>query len=492
MPVNPNSLSQEQRKALPSVMLVLDKYAPDGTFVKKKARFVVKGFMEIWNDKATSPTVTHEVIMLGLNAAASLNYDIDIFDVKAAFLEADLNRNVLVQIDGSLAKYLIERQPALNLGLLPTGALIVKLKKALYGLRDAPKLWYEKLRSVLISIGFSCSPNDNGLFVRKTNQGTHYVLVHVDDILSTGPPQSMNELRKGLVSAFKEVKQQRNPEEFNYLGMLLRRDRARRTISINQRGYIEDIIDRLQIHGASTLPHNEDILGEDQSPLLSEELKSTFISVTMSMMYVARTRLDILRTLSYLTTRLVAPTQKDWAKMVKVGEYLNGTKDMAVVVRASNMVLCGASDASFAVHKDRKSHTGGVLWLGDHNYPIHASSKKQTLVTTSSTESELVAAGAVAKNLVWIRKILHEMGLDQKDPTALHQDNRACIILANRGSSKLSRSVDIKYFWLSEKIEEGVIALLKVRTDENVADGLTKPLFGEAFLKWRAMVLNLE
>ena len=118
-------------------------------------------------------------------------------------------------------------------------------------------------------------------------------------------------------------------------------------------------------------------------------------------------------------TRLVKPTIGDWRRLVDLGQYLNGTKDLTFIIRPSNMCLIGSADASFASHLDRKGHSGGVLWFDGASAPISALSKKQTLVARSSTEAELVALDLVAHDAVWMREILSEMGYTQREPTRI-------------------------------------------------------------------------
>lgn len=125
------------------------------------------------------------------------------------------------------------------------------------------------------------------------------------------------------------------------------------------------------------------------------------------------------------------------------------------------------------------------------NAPILAISKKQSLVTLSSTEAELVAANRAARDIVWIRNVLKEMGFKQKEPTKLHQDNKSCIIMANRGQGgEFSRSVDIKYFWISEQVHKRRIALEYIPSEDLIADGLTKSMSVTKFLEWRNKILN--
>jgi hypothetical protein len=226
---------------------------------------------------------------------------------------------------------------------------------------------------------------------------------------------------------------------------------------------------------------------------LEAQVATVFVSIVMLMLYVSKTRIDIKCSVAYLTTQLVEPTEASWAKMVRVAMYLNATKTLPLVISSSDLVLMGAADASFAVHRDMKSHTGAMLWMGKHNAPIYATSTKQPLQTRSSTEAEMVALDVVATEVVWMREVLREMGFSQAKPTELQQDNLSCIHLARQGhAGKFSRSIDIKYFWVSEQIERGKVNVSFVRSHEMLADGLTKPLEPTKFRQWRDLVLNVN
>ena len=499
-PVDARSLSVEALKAaIPTVMLVTEKTAPDGTFIKLKARLVVKGYLDKGDDnhgKTESPTVSQEVVMLVLNVAVSLDYNIDVFDVRAAFLEAELERqNVLVLIDKDLANLLVTRDPRMEAGRLESGDMVVRLRRALYGLKEAPRRWYETLTAFLHDMGFSRSRFDDCLFIRECKEGMHYVLVHVDDMLSTGPKSSMEEFRNGLKKRFKEVTETLNQDRFNYLGMTVRRLRQQGVIELSQIKYIESVKAKLQL-GESDLastPWNGSLFDVDDAALPLEPLvAATFASTLMLMLYVTKTRPDIRCGIIALTTRMQHPTLKDFAVLIQLGKYLNATKNLSLRITASDMVLFGAADASFGVHVDKKSHTGLLLWLGNNNAPIMTSSKKQSLVTRSSAEAELVALDALVYEVTWMRLLLEEMGFKQNGPTTLHQDNEACKKLAEDGKpGQRSRSVEIKYFWVRQQIERGLVKLVSVRTDKMLADGFTKPLTGSDFHRWRDLILNL-
>ena len=131
--------------------------------------------------------------------------------------------------------------------------------------------------------------------------------------------------------------------------------------------------------------------------------------------------------------------------------------------------------------------------MGIKNAPIHVTSKKQPIVANSSTESELIALHMALEEVTWTRNLIEELGYPQKEAIEVEQDNQSTVILANRGPGRMGRSkaINIKYFWVSEQIENGLIKLKYVPSEEILADGLTKNQPKEKFLVWRNKMLNM-
>jgi hypothetical protein len=178
-------------------------------------------------------------------------------------------------------------------------------------------------------------------------------------------------------------------------------------------------------------------------------------------------------------------TAQDWRKLERVLKYLNATPEMGIVLEATkDLQLLAYVDASFAVHKDMKSHTGGVISLGKG--PIWSKSSKQRLNSKSSTEAELIAVSDALSQVSWTREFLTEQGYDL-GPARLFQDNLSTIALANRDASNAEKTRLVK-----DRIDSGEIQLEHLVTTEMVADLMTKPLQGEPFRKLRRMLLNWE
>jgi hypothetical protein len=130
--------------------------------------------------------------------------------------------------------------------------------------------------------------------------------------------------------------------------------------------------------------------------------------------------------------------------------------------------------------------------VGHPNAPIIGKSSKQKSVANSSTAAELIAFSTTLEEVMWLKHLLEEFGFNQKDPIVMEQDNTSTMNLIERGPSSGGRTkwMNIKHFWVSEHIENGIIKLKYIPSSELLADGLTKVLTGKDFKRWRQQILN--
>ena len=148
-------------------------------------------------------------------------------------------------------------------------------------------------------------------------------------------------------------------------------------------------------------------------------------------------------------------------------------------------------DASFAVHRDYRSHTGAAMTLGEG--AVIGLSKKQKLNTRSSTEAELVGADDAATMILWTGLFMEEQGNPLKK-NILYQDNKSAILLETNGrrsAGKRSRALNVRYFFLTDQVEKKNISIEYCATDEMWADYMTKSLQGEKFIKFRNEILGI-
>ena len=154
-------------------------------------------------------------------------------------------------------------------------------------------------------------------------------------------------------------------------------------------------------------------------------------------------------------------------------------------------VLSWYVDASFAVHPDMRGHTGGALTLG-RGFPL-VKSTKQKLNTRSSTESELVAVDDLIPQILWARLFMTEQGIKVTD-NILYQDNKSAMLLEQNGrasSSKRTKHINIRYYYVADRVAKGDLRIVWCPTDQMIADFLTKPLQGKAFINFRNMLMGV-
>jgi hypothetical protein len=211
------------------------------------------------------------------------------------------------------------------------------------------------------------------------------------------------------------------------------------------------------------------------------------------LLYIAkRTRPDLLLSVSFLSTRVNSPDIDDWSKLNRLLKYINGTKSLGIILSPEpdgQTMLRAFIDASYGVHRDGKSHSGMLLSLGCG--PILVKSSKQKIVTKSSTEAELVALSDNASIVIWSRDFLIAQG-EKTSSSFIYQDNMSTMALTEKASStsERTRHINIRYFWIKEKVDSGILKIEYLPTEKMLADVLTKPLQGARFNKLRDALLN--
>jgi hypothetical protein len=200
---------------------------------------------------------------------------------------------------------------------------------------------------------------------------------------------------------------------------------------------------------------------------------------------------------SYLTSRVLEPNKSDNHKLWRGLRYLNATKALSLKLSCFNnpndkngLRIESYVDSSFGVHPDLKSHTGGLVTLGGGCFEIVSS--RQKLNTKSSTEAELVGISDYLTRVIHLRNFIIEQGYNV-GPAILYQDNQSTMELANKGgrsNTQRTRHINIRYFFVTNRIEEGEVVLQYKPTEEMIADILTKPLQGKKFSYFRQQLLN--
>ena len=219
----------------------------------------------------------------------------------------------------------------------------------------------------------------------------------------------------------------------------------------------------------------------------NEQLRTQYQSAVGGLLFIMlATRPDIAAAVGIVSQYMSNPTEQHWSAVKRIFRYLRGSATLGIQLGSSKtpQKLQCYSDSDWARCLDtRRSTTGYLTLLGG---PISWQSKKQPTVALSSTEAEYLALGEAVKEVFLMKSLLGELGEAQEGPVDVLEDNQGCIALAkNPVSHARSKHIDIRHHFIRDAVEEGVINLVYCRTDEMLADILTKPLPREQFIKLR-------
>jgi hypothetical protein len=257
-------------------------------------------------------------------------------------------------------------------------------------------------------------------------------------------------------------------------------------------GFVEDLLSITNIEGTANTPAASSLFKVNKnSKPLDTQSKKQFHSMTAKLLYLSkRIRPDILTAVSFLTTRVQNPTEEDQSKLERVLKYIKATKTLGIVLEADKFITVIAYvDAAYGVHDDYKSHTGATITL--FKGPVYAKSSKQKLMTKSSTEAELVAISDVLSQIIGIKNFLEDQGY-KMSPAKLFEDNMSTISLVKSGKSNSNRTrhIAIRFFFVSDRVNQNEIEIEYLPTGSMIADILTKPLQGNLFRMLRDQLLN--
>lgn len=211
-------------------------------------------------------------------------------------------------------------------------------------------------------------------------------------------------------------------------------------------------------------------------------------SIVGSLRYLTHTRPDITYAVGIVSRYMEKRATDHLAAVKHILRYVKGTLNFGCFCKSGeeiSMSLCGYSDSDLAGDvDDRKSTTGVIFYLGSS--PVTWLSQKHKVVSQSSCEAEYVAAAVAACQGVWLSKILTSLTGLEGEQVVLKIDNQSAIALSkNPMHHERSKHIDIKYHYIRECVENGSIAVEHVRTGDQLADLLTKPLGRLKFLELR-------
>ena len=502
-PIHHHVLSDtEKRDALPYLM-----------FLKKKHTGQIKGRgcadgrrqrLYMQKEDTSSPTVAIESLFISTTLDALERRDVATVDIPGAFMQADMVGDVYMKLEGKIAELLTELEPDQYNKYLQKvkgkSVMYVKLRKALYGTLQAALLFWQDLKKTLTDWGFIVNPYDSCVANKIVNGSQCTVLWYVDDL-------KISHKDKVVVSSVIEHLSKRYGNEapltvnrgktHRYLGMKLDYTLDGK-VQISMGDYVEEMLKSLpeDMNGESSTPAGNHLftVNPDAVPLSESESDMFHHYVAKLLFLCKRARPDIQTAVAFLSTRVKAPDRDDLKKLGRTMKYLRFTQHIPLTLEADDAVIAKWwVDASFATHADMRSHTGGVMSMGKG--AVCASSRRQRINTKSSTEAELVGVNDILPQILWTRYFLEAQGYPMYNPTKIYQDNMSAIQLEKNGkasSGQRTRHINIRYFFVTDRVNKKEIEMAYCPTGDMTADLLTKPLQGSQFKRFRDAILNIQ
>lgn len=370
----------------------------------------------------------------------------------------------------------------------------VKVKKSLYGLKQAGRIWYLHLSKYLIQCGFKTNESCPCLFIKRYKAEIIIVGIYVDDIIMVGTDAALKDTMIALKNKFKV----KDLGHLSYcLGLQI--EVTTKGIKLHQGGYIKKILNRFNMGDVlrpnktpmvvRSLTPSTDVYGPRRKhEIVLKDTECPYQEAIGALQYLANcSRPDIAFAVSVLSRYSKEPTKRHWTGIKQILRYLSGTVNYGLYYKkvfTNNLTtngISGYADAGYLSdpHKAR-SQTGYTFMIA--GAAIVWRSTKQTLVATSTNHSEIIALYEACRECVWLRRMItfvsKTLQLNEEiSPIIIYEDNSACVLQVQKGYIKGDRTkhIDPKFFFMHE-LNGKELKVQAVSSTENVADLFTKSL----------------
>ena len=468
------------RKTVGSKWIYKKKVDADGNVARYKARLVAQGFTQkhgIDYDETFSPVVRFESIRTVIALASKNGLSLHQMDVQTAFLNGELEEDIYM------------RQPD---GFIEKGKenFVCKLKRSLYGLKQSARCWNTALHNQLKQMGFSQCASDPCIYLlRDSKDGLFVLAVYVDDLILGGMNiEIISVVKKSLSARFAVTDM---GELHHFLGVKIVQLEGQ--IWIGQPSYSKDLLVRFRLEESKPTATPMDVgcklmKAENENEMCDKQL---YQSAVGSLLYLStRTRPDIAFAVGSFARFNSQPSNEHWSAVKRIMRYLKGTIHLGLVYDDEGDDLVGYSDADWAGDcNDRKSTSGYSFLLS--GAVVSWRSKKQTCVALSTAEAEYVALSSATQEAIWMQRlvsnILGEVEIEQ--PTIIYEDNQSAMSMTKHQQFHgRAKHIDIRHHFVRDKVAEKVVEVRYCKTDDMIADILTKPLCAPKFNKLRSMM----
>ena len=420
-----------------------------------KAWLVAHGFQETQEFRKDSPTCTKECVRLALSLIASMGWSLKSLDIKSAFLQGEtIDRTIYIK-------------PPPEAG----SDKLWRLNKCIYGLADAPRCFYLRLREVLETFNVQASTLDEGLFfaLDNDNQLMGILACHVDDLLYGGSMQFydlvINSLRDKLVFGSE------NASTFTYIGMHVVQH-PDKSISLDQSSFMDSI---------TPIAIPPDRLADKSSPLTKEEITQLRAAIGQLNWLATVSQPQISFEICQASSRVKTSTIAD---MITINKVISKVQQQHSYLHFSKLDLSSThirvyTDASFNNLPEGGSQEGNIVFLADaHNAccPISWASNRAKRVVRSTLAAETLSLNDGTDSAFYLSKLLCSVlpAEDQNPKIVAITDNKSAVAAICSTSSVSDRRLRVEISALREYQEESRVSFQHVKGTQQLADVFTK------------------
>lgn len=440
-----------------------------------KARFVAKGYSQVQGldfEEVFAGVADFDTIRLFLCISFNKRNYIGQADVHTAFLNGDIDENIYIEPpEGYEKEY---------------KGQVLKLNKAIYGLKQAGRQWCLKFKEIAHKIGFKNIYSDSSIFYKHLNGHDIFILLYVDDILISAHDKKTNDSMIVMLNEYFKVNDL-GPASL-FIGWKIRI--SDQQLFLSQESKILEILNQYEMIDAkeSSVPMQANLnLSKSDS---KENMNFPYRNLIGVLNYIARgTRPDIMYAVYYLARFQSCYNQEHITALKQILRYLKSTYNYGLVYKKqekADYILKGYCDSDYGTDEnDRKSVSGYCFFVND--CLISWNSKKQSTVAKSTVEAEYQALPVAISEGIWLRNILQELGHAQKGATIIFEDNQGCINLVKNPIVKSRvKHLDIKTHFIRDRVQMNDIQLVYISTEDQIADIFTKSLTKRAFQNLRS------
>ncbi|CAL9011599.1 unnamed protein product [Prunus brigantina] len=413
-----------------------DRVAPDGSIDRYKARLVAKGYTQTYGVdylETFAPVAKLNTVRVLLSLAANRDWPLLQFDVKNAFLHGDLKEEIYMDLPPGIP-------------VTSKEGVVCKLRKSLYGLKQSPRAWFGRFAASMKKFGYVQSNSDHTLFLKR---------------------------HKGKLTAL---------IIYYFLGIEVAR--SKHGIFLSQRKYILDLLAEtgmLDCKPIDTPSEQNHKLGlyPDQVPTDKERYQR----LVGKLIYLSHTRPDIAYAVSVVSQFMHSPSEDHMGAVMRILRYLKVTPGKGLMFcKYGHTDVEGYTDADWAGSvTDRRSTSGYFTFVGGNL--VTWRSKKQKVVSRSSAEAEYRGMAQGVCELLWLRRLLRDLGFGPQKPMDMYCDNKAAIAIAhNPVQHDRTKHVEVDRHFVKEKLDAEIISFPFISSEYQLADVLTKAVSTTVFL----------